>query len=401
MKIRIVEISSKEDAIEHIKKVGADPKSVKLMAPKALMRSLILRGVDNRAANIIKQNILSLGGEAAVSWQVGNFKRGKSDVFLMATQNQVDRLVKKLFGQPFGLKDWAKIIKEKNSSYGDNKFRIDCRGKQLRINRFPLVMGVLNVTPDSFSDGGMYYNIEKAAEHAQEMVSEGAGIIDIGGESTRPGSKPVSVKDEISRVLPVIKKISKKIKALISVDTYKPEVAEAAIGEGANIINDVTGLRYKNCSMVKIARKYRTPVIIMHMKGMPKNMQKNPKYKDVVCDINEFFSERIEYALDRGVEFNKIIIDPGIGFGKTVKHNLEILKRLREFGVFGRPVLIGTSRKSFLGHILRDISPKDRLSGSISSFVWASLNGANILRVHNVKETVQALNIVKAIQKTQ
>lgn len=256
-----------------------------------------------------------------------------------------------------------------------------------------LIMGILNVTPDSFSDGGLFTNADKAIVHAKQMVKDGADIIDVGGESTRPGSLPVSEKEELRRVKPVIEKLLKEINAPISIDTYKPKVAEECLKLGAHMVNDVTGLGNKN--MIDIVKKYQVPAIIMHMKGKPKIMQNNPKYKDVVNDIRRFLKERILNARKAGIK--QIIIDPGIGFGKTTEHNLQILKRLGEFKELKCPILIGPSRKTFIGNIT-GMPTGERLEGTLAAVAIAVMNGANIVRVHDVKECRRAVQIADAIR---
>lgn len=258
-----------------------------------------------------------------------------------------------------------------------------------------LIMGVLNVTPDSFSDGGLFFDPDKAVEHAKQMVEDGADIIDVGGESTRPGSSPVSEEEEIGRVKPVIERLVKEVAVPISVDTYKPKVAAECIQAGAHVLNDVTGLR--NTEMVDIAAWYKIPVVVMHMKGMPKTMQEHPVYEDVVKEIKDFFRDRMNAAESGGVK--DIIIDPGIGFGKTTEHNLQILKRLGEFRELNHPIAVGTSRKSFIGTIT-GLPVQTRLEGTIASTVIAAMNGASIVRVHDVKECKRALQIADAIKHT-
>lgn len=256
-----------------------------------------------------------------------------------------------------------------------------------------LIMGILNVTPDSFSDGGKFFDLKSAISHAKKLVEDGADIIDIGGESTKPGSEGISGEEELRRVLPVIERLSKEISVPISIDTYKPRVAEACILAGANIVNDVTGLRDKE--MIKVCARHKVPVIIMHMQGMPKDMQRNPNYGDVVKEIKEYLKEKINEAKSDGI--NDIIIDPGVGFGKTVQHNLAILKHLEEFKELECPILIGTSRKSFIGKIMGD-DETNRLEGTLASVSIAIMNGANIIRVHDVKECRRAAQIADAIK---
>lgn len=259
-------------------------------------------------------------------------------------------------------------------------------------------MGVLNVTPDSFSDGGSFFDKDRAVRRALEMARDGADIIDVGGESTRPGADEVSAEEEISRVIPVIRAISKKTDTPISVDTRKAEVAEAAIRSGARIINDVSGLRYDR-DMASLAAKTGTLLIIMHMRLMPKNMQVRPRYNDVIGDITKELKLSIKTAEAAGVNDGNIVIDPGIGFGKTFEHNLTILKRLGEFKVLKLPICIGTSRKSFIGKALGLKVPGERLIGTIATSVIAIINGANIIRVHDVKEAVQAAQITDAVAR--
>lgn len=257
-------------------------------------------------------------------------------------------------------------------------------------------MGILNVTPDSFSDGGVYFDKEKAVEHALRMQEEGADIIDIGGESTRPGAKAVTLKEEIKRVVPVIEALAKKVSIPISIDTYKSEVADAAISAGASIVNDISGLRFDR-RMPKVAARHKTPVVIMHIKGTPKNMQKNPSYTALIPEILDYLTESIAIARDAGIPDEMIIIDPGIGFGKTLEHNLEIINRLREFRGFEKPILIGPSRKSFIGKILDGLHAEERIEGTASAVAIGIFNGANIIRVHDVKAMSRVARVADAV----
>ncbi len=256
----------------------------------------------------------------------------------------------------------------------------------------PLIMGILNITRDSFYDGGRYFDFDKAYNRALEIESEGADILDIGAESTRPGSLPLDEKEETNRLVSLIEPLKKVIKIPISCDTYKSAVAEKVIESGADIINDIYAFGYDD-RMVKVIKNAGCPIILMHMKGTPENMQKNPFYKDVLKEIKDFFRERIVFAENHGINPDCIIIDPGIGFGKRIKDNLKILNSLKEFTSLGKPILIGTSRKSFLIKIQGNgVLPSERLEGSLASCVIAYVNGANIFRVHDVKETKKALN---------
>jgi dihydropteroate synthase len=264
-----------------------------------------------------------------------------------------------------------------------------------------LVMGVLNVTPDSFSDGGRYGNHQNAVAHANEMFIDGADIIDVGGESTRPGAEPVPLEKELERVISVIKEIRHFSDIPISIDTVKSEVARQAIETGADIINDVSALRYDD-NMIKIAVKYDCPVIMMHMQGEPRTMQVNPYYEDCVGEIRSFFSERIEYCIKNGLSQSQIVLDPGIGFGKRLEDNLAIINNIAEFKTLGCPILLGTSRKSFIKMITGLNNPAEkRIGGSIASLLACITNGADIVRVHDVAETVEAIKVFNAITGTK
>jgi len=273
----------------------------------------------------------------------------------------------------------------------------------LEIGGKTLVAGILNATPDSFYDGGRYYDLESALTRAREMIEDGADIIDIGGESTRPDSSYVSADQEMQRVIPIIRELSKETDIPISIDTYKAEVAEEAIKAGAQIINDISGLQADN-KMVRVAAENNTPVIIMHIKGHPHDFPKYPVYDKLIPEIISFLEKRIEYAVKSGIAHNNIIIDPGIGFGKRPEHNIAILRQLNDFKCLNLPIMVGTSRKSFISKTLElsneRIIPEcdSRLVGTLVTLIIAVINGANIVRVHDVKETVQAIRMYRAIE---
>ena len=260
-----------------------------------------------------------------------------------------------------------------------------------------LIQGILNITPDSFSDGGLYLNPKKAFNKAIKLLDDGCDIIDIGGESSRPGSTPISIQEEIDRIIPVVEKIKNEVECLISIDTYKADVASEAIKYGANIINDITGLTY-DPDMIDLVVKNNIPVVLMHMQGDPKSMQKNPSYDNVIDEISTFFKKQIEKLNIKGFPLDKIILDPGIGFGKTLQHNLNILKNIDIICNLGCHTLIGTSRKSFIGDIL-NCPPEKRLEGTISSNLYAVIHGVKIIRVHDVLEIRKALTILEKILK--
>ena len=258
-------------------------------------------------------------------------------------------------------------------------------------------MGIVNVTPDSFYDGGKRFDSARAAADGFEMIESGAEILDIGGESTRPGAHPVPLDEELRRVLPVILELRKRSDVPISIDTYKEAVARAALDSGADIVNDISALRF-DPAMAALVACEGVPLILMHMQGVPRTMQREPRYQNVVREVRDFLAERVRAANQAGIAQEQIIVDPGIGFGKTLAHNLALLKNLRSLNSLGQPLLIGVSRKAFIGKILNAAGPEERLEGSLAAAVAAALSGANLLRVHDVSETVRALRVADAIR---
>ena len=272
-------------------------------------------------------------------------------------------------------------------------------GRSVDLSQNALIMGVLNVTPDSFSDGGEFFTSEKAIEHGSRMIADGARIIDVGGESTRPGAIPISAKEELARVVPVIAKLREKISALISIDTTKAAVALGALEAGASIINDVTGGRADPEMMTLVAEK-KAAFIVMHMQGTPQTMQMNPSYNDVVTEVANFFRQQYGRALECGIDSMAIAFDPGIGFGKTVEHNLKLLANLPRLRVHDRPIVVGVSRKSFLGKMVGSAEMSDRLAPTIAFTAMLRERGANVLRVHDVKENAAALHVAERLLET-
>ena len=260
-----------------------------------------------------------------------------------------------------------------------------------------VLMGVVNVTPDSFYDGGKRFDSAKAVADALEMVDSGAEILDIGGESTRPGAQPVALEEELRRIVPVIRDLRKNSNVPISIDTYKEAVARAALDAGADIVNDISSLRF-DPEMAPLVASENVPLILMHMQGVPRTMQLEPHYQDVVQEVQDFLAERILGAQEAGIAKRQIIIDPGIGFGKSLAHNLALLKNLGSFNSLGQPLLVGISRKAFIGKILNLAGPEERLEGSLAAAVAAALSGANIVRAHDISETHRALRVADAIR---
>ena len=279
----------------------------------------------------------------------------------------------------------------------DETFVLQWQDHFLPLGKRTRIMGVLNVTPDSFSDGGRHFEWEAAVEHGLRMAKEGADILDIGGESTRPYADEVSEQQELDRVIPVIRSLAREVKLPISIDTVKARVAREALQSGACMINDVSALAH-DAGMAPLAAEAGVPVILMHMKGIPRTMQENPVYRDVVSEVMEFLKGAEERAVGAGVNRELIILDPGIGFGKTFDHNLTIIRELRRFSILKRPLLLGPSRKAFLGRILGNPA-MDRDNGTMVTVAAAVLNGAHIVRVHNVKSAVETVKVADAIRR--
>lgn len=397
--MRLFSLTNQAEAKKIMRDIGVDPYGTGIMAPKALSFAVLLKNVSNISANIIKQEMLSFGADAAVARGALTGKVKNTDVLIIGTLAQFNSLVSKLKFQPFGLNKTGLELDTAIGNYFKNNFILHLRNRSLHLGKKPRVMGIINLTPDSFSGDGLYFEginyLDLALKKAKMMESEGADIIDLGGQSSRPGSKSVSLREELKRVIPAVRLLAKKTKLPISIDTLKPEVAQAAFDSGAEILNDISGLR--NNKMLKVAAKYKATVIIMHMLGNPRTMQKIISYRSLLDDIAVYLKNAVARAQASGISPDKIVIDPGIGFGKTVSHNLQLIKRLSDFKVLGKPILVGLSRKSFIASVLGD-SPLNRLTGTMAACVMAVQAGANILRVHDVKEIAACLKMAEAIK---
>jgi len=396
--MRVLQTSNPRELTQIMQDIHVDEYGISIMLPKAITHLVKINSISNITANILKQEMLSLGGDVALARGALTGKNKQTDCLLMGSLAQFNRLNAKLKQQPFGLDKLSKQLSGALANYQKDSFRLNLGSYRLNLTQRAHIMGIVNITPVSFSNDGLYdLSLDEIVSRVEELVNDGADIIDVGGESTRPGARPVSVKEELRRTVPVIKSLAKKVKVPISIDTYKPEVAKAALDNGAVMVNDITGLR--NIKMRKVVAKYKAGVVIMHMQGSPKTMQINPEYKSLIDDIIEYLDNAAKTALAGGIDENRIIVDPGIGFGKTAEHNLEIIKKLSEFRVLGKPMLVGPSRKSFLGKIL-NLEPQELIFGTVSACVLAVKNGASLVRVHDVKAVSQALKVLEAIDKT-
>jgi dihydropteroate synthase len=402
-KIRKLEIKSREQGLDEFEKIGATLPGQHIMVNKIFPVALKVKGVKPRAADILKQEMLSRMGDVVISRDSLVQMEGTTDVIILGTEKSIRSLAEKIKMQPFGLKLLSEEITAYLSLMSENKRQktITVGNKVFDFDNLgcgALVMGILNITPDSFFDGGLYNQKEKAFKRAEEIVKEGADIIDAGGMSSKPGSQPVSVDEELQRVILAIEHIKDNYDVLISVDTYRSEVAAEALKAGASIVNDISGLVMDE-KIISVAANAKASLVIMHMQGTPLTMQENPCYSDVVDEIYNFLYSQSLKAIAAGVESNRIIIDPGIGFGKKPEHNFEILAKLKDFTNMGFPVMAGASRKSFIGSLLGGLPAGERLYGSVSAAVCAFINGAGILRVHDVKQTVEALKIAAAVKR--
>ena len=360
------------------------------MAGKLSRLNIYAENLRDPAVQILKESMLSCGGELSTNRDVLIHKCGTSAVLMMATEKQYKALCRRLKLQQFGLPRLGEELEELLRSLALRGERvIPYDGGELVFGKKTLVMGILNCTPDSFSDGGLWNDTDRAVNHALEMEAEGADLIDIGGESTRPGSDTVSAEEEMARILPVIKKLRGKLRIPISVDTYKAETAKAALDAGAQIINDVWGFQYDLGEMAGVAAKYGCPVILMHNKT-------EAVYTDFMAEMTAFLRRSIDIAVEAGCDRDKIIVDPGFGFGKEAEHNLILTNKLDELGALGCPILMAASRKKTVGLVL-DAPADQRLMGDAAVVAVAVAKGADMIRVHDVKEMAQVAKMADAI----
>ncbi len=392
MKLYILK-KDKADFKEQIARIGADAFCVDLLDNKTRTHVFLMKDTCIEQANILKQTALSVGCDVAIHRDVISGTRKFSDAILMCNEGQLEKIELKLREQPFSLGKTAAAMLDMVRC--ENVWEV--RGRNILADRDYIIMGILNATPDSFYDGGQNSKISTALERCDEMIQNGADIIDIGGESTRPFSSPVSADEEKRRIIPIIENVRKKHPSvIISADTRKADVAENAINAGADIINDISGFTFDK-ELAERAAKADVSAIVMHMRGTPENMQDNTEYSDMMPEILEQLQMSIEIGKKAGIRTEKIVIDPGIGFSKTVEQNFDILRQLDILYSLGRPVLLGTSNKSFIGKSL-DSDIDGRIEGTIASNVAAYLGGVSIFRVHNVKEHKKAFEIARRIK---
>ena len=384
--------------IDELEKSGVSKESFEIFSRKVNYMIYKIYDLKPLTANILKQEMLAAGGnaaDAAVHRESITMKVDKTDVILMGNENHYRKLIWKLGKMKYW--DLPKLGKElKRILEESKKQRFILLKNDERYDFDSLkIMGIINVTKDSFYPGSRKLNLKEILSTTSQMIENGVDIIDVGGESTRPGADPVELEEELHKVVPAIKAIKENFDVLVSVDTYKAKVAAKAVEAGADIINDISAMRFDS-DMVEVAKDSGVPVVLMHIKGTPKNMQINPHYDDVIKELMEYFDERINYAIEKGISPEKIIIDPGIGFGKRFEDNIEILKKIDSFKTFGKPVLIGASRKSMIGAILDGAPVEERLEGTLAISAWCFFRGVDIIRVHDVKENARLIKTLKA-----
>ncbi len=392
--VRLIAVRSAAEAERELAAINVDPFNIRNMAPKMVHRLLCLEGVNAREASLLKQEMLSLGGDVAFSSKALEGDAAGT-VILMGTERQLRRLCAMLAEHPFGLPSLAADIRRVLEIDAAPPQGWDIGRRTLNLGSRPCIMGVLNVTPDSFSDGDRFFSTERAVERALAMEEEGADIIDVGGESTRPFARPVDEAEELKRVIPVIERLAGRLRIPLSIDTYKAAVAEKALATGAEIVNDISALTFDE-RMAEVVATVGAGLVLMHTRARPTVMQKDTEYASIISEISAALRQSLALAEAAAISRERIVIDPGIGFGKGVAGNLEILRRLGEFRALGCPILIGTSRKSFIGNVLgRETG--ERLFGTAATVAVALVNGASIFRVHDVKEMRDVLDMTMAL----
>jgi dihydropteroate synthase len=389
-----IDIASAHDLKRHLGGIDLGDEEIGQLADRFLYSTLKLEGVDTRAANLMKTRIETLGGGLAMRHEAQDYTVRETDLIISGSRSTLRLLAAKLKGEPFGL---DAIGAEIASSLSNSARVMSWGNRTLDFSHTTYVMGILNCTPDSFVPSSRSTTIKDAVARARDMIEAGADIIDVGGESTRPGSDPVAEDEEIRRVIPVIQALRDASDVMISVDTRKKEVAERALDAGADIVNDISGLRH-NEELARLVAKRKVPVVLMHMRGTPKTMQKQPFYKNTISEILRDLQPSIAAALGAGIDPEMIIVDPGIGFGKRIQDNLRIIKELGSLKSLDFPILVGLSRKGFIGEIL-DRPVEKRLIGTITANTLAVINGANIIRVHDVGDAVEMVKIIDSIRR--
>jgi len=396
---RFLAIRTPADAQRELNALGIDPDKGKALGSESFNYYLKVESLDPETLRIFRDRVRGLGGKVISSGERSR-EKGNAEALIVGNLPFLKTLTSQTKPDSGNLQVLIQELRTAVGSLSDNgNLIVEWNGRKIDFSSRTYIMGIVNVTPDSFADAGRFFDPKKTVAHALTMAEDGVDIIDIGGESTRPGAQPVDEKEELRRVIPVIKRVVKEVNVIVSIDTTKAHVAEAALSEGAQMVNDVSALRFDPDLAALVALK-NVPVVLMHMRGTPQTMQKNVHYRDLISEITRFLRERIAFAVQCGIDRKKIIIDPGIGFGKSVaRDNFTILRNLEEFKSLGRPLLIGPSRKAFLGHLL-NLPAADRDEATAGAVAVAIMNGAHIVRVHDVKKMQRVVKVVDTIKKS-
>ena len=396
--MRILAVEQPADLHRELARVGADEVCWDIFTTKHQPLAVYLAALSTAAANILKQVAIGCGGDCAVHHGIASGRVRRSDAVLFVSRRRLPELCRRLARQPDCVARLVPGLLELQRRLAAPGRVIAVAGRRLDLAARSYVMGIVNVTPDSFYDGGRWAEPERAAERALELAADGADFVDIGAESTRPGSEPVPAAEQLRRLLPVLRRLRGRLEVPVSVDTTSARVARRALDEGAAMVNDVSGLT-ADPGLARVIARAGVPCVVMHLPAPPRTMQRRPRYRNLMAELTAWLDAAVERAVASGIRREQVIIDPGIGFGKTAGDNLEILRRLRELETLDRPVLLGPSRKSFIGAAL-GLGPGDRLEGTLAACVIGARNGASILRVHDVKPVVRALRLLDATMET-
>jgi dihydropteroate synthase len=385
-----------------LRKIGCDEKAISILNKKFDIFPVKIIGMKTSLANIVKQEMISCKGDAVVNEKTVSCTIEKTDVLLLGTESVYLNFFRKMeYQNSPALYELSKQLRKLLENYRSRIPVQKTRNNRSIIYSKPVIMGILNLTGDSFYDGGKYTDLDKALERCDEMILEGADIIDIGAESTKPGSLPVSKEYEIEKIIPVVRELARRGDIVISVDTNKAEVAEEALSGGADIINDISAMTF-DPAMADVVKRNDAIAVLMHIRGKPADMQKDVHYDDIIRDVVMYFDEKVSLALDAGIFSERLIIDPGIGFGKRLEDNAALIKNISTFRKYGMPILLGASRKSFIGYMQgRNAIPApadERLYGTLGIGAYSYIMGADILRVHDVKEHREMLNVLNSFK---
>jgi len=389
-----IDIGTAGDLKRHLGEIDVPDAEIERIADMFLYVTLKLEGVDTRAANLMKSLVETLGGTLAMRKEAHEFTVRDTDLIISGSRHTLSLLATRLKGEPFGL---DAIASEITACISSGSRLMSWGSRVLDFTRKTYVMGILNCTPDSFFPASRSETLREALKNAREMIGAGVDIIDVGGESSRPGSDPIEAEEEIRRVIPVVQAIRKESDIMVSVDTRRKDIAERALEAGADIINDISGLKH-NEELARLVARRRVPIVLMHMRGTPKTMQKQAAYKNTISEILRELQPSIAAALGAGIAPEMIIVDPGVGFGKRAQDNLRIIRELASLKSLNFPILIGLSRKSFIGEIL-DRPVEKRLTGTVTANTLAVINGANIIRVHDVGDAVEMVKVIDSVRR--